>query len=64
MIVPDVRNYIGKDCSVTWRDNSGVEQSRVIHIHDITLVPLYGAYLVGDVEDVCLDKVTEISLVD
>ena len=64
MTIPDVRQYIGRACAVTWRDRNGNEQSKVLQIHDLTYVPLYGAYLVGDVEDVCLDKVTSITPVD
>lgn len=64
MNIPDVKQYVGKDCTITWRDRTGFEQSKVLHIHDLAYVPLYGAYLVGDVEDVCLDKITSISLVD
>jgi len=64
MTIPDARQFVGKNCSVTYRDRLGVEHSRVLHIHDLAFVPLYGAYLVGDIEDVCLDRVTAIKPVD
>ena len=64
MTIPDVRQFVGRSCAVTWRDRTGQERSKVLHIHDLTFVPLYGAYLVGDVEDVCLERVTSITPVD
>ena len=64
MTIPDARQYVGKNCSVTYRDRLGVQHSRVLRIYDLTFVPLYGAYLVGDIEDVCLDRVMAIRLVD
>jgi len=64
MTIPEARPYIGKDCSVTWKDRHGMEQSMKLHIEDLTFVPLYGAYLVGDIEDIYLDKVTRIQPLD
>ena len=60
MTIREAKSYIGKDCSITWRNRMGKEQKINLHIHDLTFVPLYGAYLVGDIEDVCLDRVTRI----
>jgi hypothetical protein len=60
MTIPEAKAYVGKDCSVTWRDRHGKEQIMTTHIHDVTFVPLYGACLVGDVEDIYLEKVTRI----
>jgi len=64
MTIVDAKQYVGKNCAVTYMDRLGVEHNLVLHIHDLTFVPLYGAYLVGDVEDLCLDKVTAITLLD
>ena len=64
MTIVDARQYVGKNCAVTYRDRLGVEHNKDLHIENLTFVPLYGAYLVGDAEDVCLDKVTAISLLD
>jgi len=64
MTIPDVKQYVGRSCAVTWRDRSGAEQSKVLRIHDVLFVPLYGAYLVGDLEDVCLTKITSIQPID
>lgn len=59
--IRDAKEYVGRDCLITYRDRLGNEQQKTLHVHDLTFVPLYGAYLVGDVEDVHLDKVTAIS---
>ena len=64
MGISDAKQFVGKQCSVTYRDRLGHEHSSLIHIHDLTFVPLYGAYLVGDIEDVCLERVTAIQPVD
>ncbi|HPP75866.1 MAG TPA: hypothetical protein PLU88_12165, partial [Armatimonadota bacterium] len=64
MTIPEAKAYVGKDCSVTWHDRHGKEHSTKIHIEDVTFVPLYGAYLMGDIEDVCLDKVTRIQTIN
>jgi len=64
MTILDVKPFVGRRCAVTWRNRSGEEQSRVLHIHDLTFVPLYGAFLVGDAEDVCLDRVVSIHPID
>ena len=64
MTIVDAKQYVGKNCAVTYTDRLGIEHSKVLRIHDLTFVPLYGAYLVGDIEDVYLDKVTAIRLLD
>jgi hypothetical protein len=64
MTIPEAKPYVGRNCTVTWKDRRGIEQSTRLHIENLTFVPLYGAYLVGDIEDVCLDKVTRIQPLD
>jgi hypothetical protein len=64
MTVIEAKAYVGKSCTVTWLDRRGFEQVVNLHIQDLTYVPLYGAYLVGDVDEVCLDKVTGIKPLD
>ena len=64
MQIPEAKQYLGRQCSVTFRDRHGDEITKNLHIHDITFVPLYGAYLIGDIEDVCLDRVTSISCLE
>jgi hypothetical protein len=60
MTIPEAKPYVGRNCDVTWKDRHGNTQSMTTHIHEVTFVPMYGAYLVGDVEDIFLDKVTRI----
>lgn len=60
MQVSEAREYIGDHCSVTWRDRRGQEQTTVIKVHDLMFVPMYGTYIVGDGEELHLEKVTDI----
>jgi hypothetical protein len=64
MTIPEAKPYVGRNCDVTWKDRHGIEQSRRLHIQELSFVPLYGAYLMGDIEDVFLDKVTRIQPLD
>ena len=64
MQIPEARQYLGRHCAVTYRDRQGDEVIRKLRIHDIEFVPLYGAYLIGDLEDVCLDRVTGIDALE
>jgi hypothetical protein len=62
--LPEARQYLGKRCAVTFLNRQGDEVTRNLQVHDLAFVPLYGAYLIGDIEDVCLDRVTSISTID
>lgn len=64
MQISEARQYLGRQCAVTFLDRNGDEVTRKLRIHDVAFVPLYGAYLIGDIEDVCLDRVTSISQLD
>lgn len=64
MTVTEARQYLGKRCIVTFLNRQGEEVTRNLQLHDVAFVPLYGAYLIGDIEDVCLDRVTNISISD
>ncbi len=64
MKIHEARQFLGKNCSVTFRDRLGEEITKDLRVHDVTFVPLYGPYLIGDVEDVNLDRVTGISALD
>ncbi len=63
MQLSEAKEYVGKVCSVRWRDRSGNEQFVVSKIYDATYVPLYGGYLITDADDIRLDRVCEVSLV-
>lgn len=58
----EIKDCLGKRCIITFINKQGDEIIRKLNVQDITYVPLYGDYLIGDVEDICLDRVTAISL--
>jgi hypothetical protein len=62
--IPEAKQYLGKNCAVTFLNRQGDEITRQLHVHDVAFVPLYGAYLIGDMEDVSLERVTSIDTVD
>ncbi len=64
MQISEAREYIGRNCHITWRDRSGREQTTVLRVNDLTFVPLYGTYLVGDSEELNLERVTSIQVMD
>jgi len=64
LTIPEIRQFVGRNCAVTYMDRLGNEHSKVIHVHDVSFVPMYGAYLMGDVEDVNLERVTGIQPLD
>ncbi|MDH7602198.1 MAG: hypothetical protein QHI38_08640 [Armatimonadota bacterium] len=64
MRIPEAKQYLGKRCKVTYVDRHGGEVTRNLRVEDVTYVPLYGAYLIGDVEDIYLDRVTGISVLE
>ena len=64
MMIPEARNYLGRDCTVTFRDRRGDVQTKIVHVADVMFIPMYGACLVGDREDIWLDRVTNIAALD
>ena len=64
MLIPEARNYLGRNCTVTYRDRHGDRHTATTHVHDVTFVPMYGGCLVGDIEDIWLDKVTSINALE
>jgi hypothetical protein len=61
MLIPEARNYVNRDCSITYRDRHGDLHTRTTRVHDVTFVPMYGACFVGDTDDIWLDRVTSIN---
>jgi hypothetical protein len=61
MNMAEAKEYVGLRCEVTFLDRAGGQVTKALEIQDVAYVPLYGAYLIGDIEDVCLDRVSEIS---
>ena len=62
MGISEAKKFIGKVCTVCWTDRVGAVQEIVSKIHDVTYVPLYGGYLITDIDDVPLDKLTVLAL--
>jgi len=60
MNIPEAKQYLGRSVSVTFRDRHGDLQTQTTRVHDVTFVPMYGACLVGDIDDIWLDRVTDI----
>jgi hypothetical protein len=59
----EAKTFIGKLCSIRWRERSGAEQHTVSRVHDAAFVPLYGGYLITDRDEIRLDRVVSVSLV-
>lgn len=64
MRIPEAKQYLGRHCAVTYRNRQGDSITRNLMVQDVAFVPLYGAYLIGDIEDVSLDRVTSINTID
>ena len=64
MHLPDAKKYMGQNVVVTFRDRHGDIHEQQTKVHDISFVPMYGACLVGDLDDIWLDKVTSISAIE
>lgn len=64
MTIPEARPYVGKNCWVSWTDRSGQAHGKALHVEELRFVPLYGVYIIGDTEEVRLEKVTEIRALD
>lgn len=62
--IPQAKQYLGRNVSVTYRDRRGDMHTKSMHVHDVTFVPIYGACLVGDTDDIWLEKVTSIRAID
>ena len=61
MLLNEAKSYIGKQCTIVWTDRVGKEQVTVSKVYDATYVPLYGGYLVTDVDDIRLDRVCNVA---
>ena len=58
MQIEEAKTFLGQHCNITYLNRHGDAINKDLHVNDITFVPMYGAYLIGDIEDVCLEKVT------
>lgn len=64
MKIPEAKQYVGRSCWISWTDRLGQEHSKILRVEDLQFVPLYGAYIISDEEEVRLDKVTQIQPVE
>ena len=60
----DLKQFVGRSCAVTWKDRLGREHNKVLSVLDVSCVPPFGAYLVGDVEDIHLERLMNIQPLD
>lgn len=60
----EAKNFIGRLCSITWRERSGEERQTISKVHDATYVPLYGGYLITDIDDIRLDRIIQVLMIE
>jgi len=63
MLLSEAKTYIGKVCTIRFLDRSGQEHEVTSLVYDATYVPLYGGYIVTDMDDIRLDRVNSVELV-
>lgn len=59
--IAQAKQFLGKNVVVTYKDRNGNVQTKTTRVYDVAYVPSYGACLVGETEDIWLDKVMQIS---
>jgi len=64
VLLPEARAYIGKKCEIRWRDRDGNAQTTVAPVCDVTYVPLYGAFLITETDDIRLDRIQSLRALD
>lgn len=64
MGVHDAKAYVGSLCEIVWKDRTGNTHVTLATVEDARYVPLYGAYLITDAEDIRLDQVVSIQVAD
>ncbi|MER3474134.1 MAG: hypothetical protein C4335_08895 [Armatimonadota bacterium] len=62
MGVHDTKAYVGSLCEIVWKDRTGNTHVTLATVEDARYVPLYGAYLITDAEDIRLDQVISIQV--
>ena len=62
MLLSEAKGYVGKVCSIRWRDREGKELHTISRIYDATFVPLYGGYLVTEADDIRLDRIDRVAV--
>lgn len=64
MGVHDAKAYVGALCEIVWKDRKGNTHVTLATVEDAKYVPLYGAYLITDEEDIRLDQVISIQVAE
>lgn len=64
MGVHDAKAYVGSRCEIVWKDRAGNTHMTLATVEDARYVPLYGAYLITDEEDIRLDQVISIQVAE
>jgi hypothetical protein len=62
--IPEAKQYLGRNVAVTFRDRRGDMHTKSMHVHDVTFIPMYGGCLVGDTDDIFIEKITNIRAID
>lgn len=60
MSIPEVRQFVGKTCHIRWSDRMDQQHTRTMFVEDLQFVPLYGMYIIGEHDEILLDRVAEI----
>src|SRR5215831_20197430 len=63
MPIAEAKKLVGKSCAVYWTNREGQVVRTVSKIYDATFVPMYGGYLVTDIDDLRLDRIQAIEIV-
>jgi hypothetical protein len=64
VLLPEAHTYIGKKCEIRWRDRAGNQQTTIAPVCDVTYVPLYGAFLITELDDIRLDCIQSLRPVE
>ena len=64
MTLAEARSYVGKRCSIRWKNHVGQEQITQSVVHDVLYVPIYGGYLITDDGDISLEWIGQIAAQD
>ena len=60
MSITEARTFVGKRCAITWTDRKGQEFQNVGTIQTTKFVAMYGAYVITETAEFCMEKVKAI----
>ena len=64
MSIPEAKRYVGKKCWLTWTDRFGQWHGKVLRVQAVRFLSMYGSYIIGDGEEIRLERVAEIYAVE